>query len=77
MQKKKNSWSRLLESNGFKWDESNEYYKKGLGFGRYIIVDHIVRGLFKVTNGDTVIHNNFINSFDEFKKIIKKALAAN
>ena len=74
MEKKKNSWTEFLISKGFKLDKSNDYYKKGLGFGRFIIVDHIVRGLFLVTIGDTIIHDNFVDSFDEFKKIIEKAL---
>ena len=77
MEKKKYSWTEFLTSKGFTLDQSNNYYKKGLGFGRFVIVDHIVRGLFKVTAGDTIIHDNFVESFDEFKKIIEKALTNN
>ena len=75
MQKEKISWSEYLESKGFILDQSNDYYKKNLGFGRFIIVDHIVRGLFKVTVGNNIVYDNFVGSAGEFKKIIEKALA--
>ena len=71
---RKNNWKEFLEEKGFKYDANNEYYKISLGFGRNIVVDQMVKGLFRVTKCDQVFYDNFIKSFDEFQKIIEKVL---
>lgn len=66
---------KFLEDNGFVYHDFNEYWIKRLGFGRFIIVDHIVKKLFKVSTESEVIFDNYIESFEHFKKIVNKALA--
>lgn len=68
------NWKDILIERGFTYDAENEYFKKSLGFGRVVVVDQIVKGLFRITSGDKVLHDNFISSFDEFKKIIQEKL---
>ena len=67
-------FGEYLESKGFKYQESTDSYRKGKGFGRFITVEKVFFTLFTVKNENVVIHDHFINSFDEFKQIIDKAI---
>lgn len=68
------NWKSVLEEKGFTYDPVNEYYKISTGFGRTIVVDQIMKGLFRMTKNDTIYYDNFISSFDEFKKKVDEIL---
>ena len=68
------TWRGYLEEKGFKWSHNNQNYYKSLGFGNKIEVSTLVRGLFEVKKYGLVKFSHFINSFDEFKKIIDNTL---
>jgi hypothetical protein len=68
------NWKKYLESEGFKWSQNNHNYYKSLGFGNKIEVSMLVRGLFEVKKYGLVKFSHFINSFEEFKKIIDNTL---
>ena len=66
------TYKEVLKEKGFKWDNSQELWKKSLGFGRKITVSHIVKGLFNIKRGDEDVFDDFVSSLEEFKNIINK-----
>jgi hypothetical protein len=63
-----------IEDRGFKYHEPTDSYRKSKGFGRFITVEKICSTLFTVKDENTVIFDNFIDSFEQFKQIINKTL---
>ena len=68
------SWKEYLISEGYMYSEPNKDYRKGLVWGRSIKVAMIMKGLFEIKKDNKVVFSNFIESFDEFKKIVKTLL---
>lgn len=67
-------FSKYLEEKGFKYHESTDSYRRSKGFGRFITVEKVLLTLFTVKNENTIIHDDFIDNFNQFKEIITKAL---
>ena len=65
------NWKEHLEIEGFIYSEENGYWKKGAGWGKSITVDYLFRGLFEIRKDNKVFFSDFIESFKQFKNIIK------
>ena len=65
-------YREYLVRQGFAYSETNKDYRKGLGWGRSVKVAMIMKGLFEIKKDNKVVFSNFIESFDEFKKIINE-----
>lgn len=68
-------FSKYIIDKGFKYHEPTDSYRKSKGFGRFITVEKICSTLFTIKDGEKVVYDNFIDSFDQFKEIINKTLS--
>lgn len=65
------SWKDILSNNGFTWNEEQELYIKGLGFGRKVTVWMFMRGLFIIEEGNKTIFDGYITSEKQFTELIE------
>lgn len=65
-------WKEYLIDKGFKYNEVNEDFRKGIGWGIALSVSMIMKGLFEIRKGEEVLFSDFVQSFDQFKKLINK-----
>jgi hypothetical protein len=65
-------WKEYLIDQGFKYNEVNEDFRKGKGWGKSYSVSMLMKGLFEINDSGNVVFSNFVNSFEEFKTLIKK-----
>ncbi len=71
------TFRQYIKDRGFVYNESTDSYRKSKGFGKFIVVEKICSTLFRITDGDNVIFDNFIDDFDQFKDVINKVLEIN
>jgi hypothetical protein len=71
------TFRQYIKDRGFVYNESTDSYRKSKGFGRFIVVEKICSTLFRITDDDNVIFDNFIDDFDQFKGLINKVLDKN
>tara|TARA_R110002049_G_scaffold231127_1_gene403386 strand:- start:25535 stop:25750 length:216 start_codon:yes stop_codon:yes gene_type:complete len=67
------NWKEYLISEGYMYSESNDDYRKGLGFGRSMKVSMIMKGLFEIRKNSEIKFSHYITSFEEFKNQLNKA----
>ncbi len=68
------SWKQYLEDMGFKWSYNNNSMIKPLPFGNRIEVAMLITGLFEIKKYGKVEFSHFIDSFEQFKKIINNII---
>jgi len=62
----------VLIEKGFEYSPIEGLWKKSLGFGRKSTVAHVMKGLFTIEVDKEVVYDDYIDSFEQFKKIIEK-----
>ena len=65
-------WKEYLIDKGFKYNEVNEDFRKGAGWGITISICMLMKGLFEIRKGEEVLFSDFIDSLDQFKEIVSK-----
>jgi len=65
-------WKEYLIELGLKYNEESEEYRKSIGWGRALSVSMIMKGLFEIRKGEEVLFSDFVDSFDQFKRIVNK-----
>lgn len=65
-------WKDHLIQSGLKYNEETDEYIKSIGWGRTLSVCMIMKGLFEIRKGEEVLFSDFVQSFDQFKKLINK-----
>jgi len=65
-------WKEYLIDKGFKYNEVNEDFRKSIGWGIALSVSMIMKGLFEIRKGEEVLFSDFVDSFDQFKRIVNK-----
>ena len=65
------NWKEYLTSEGFMYSEKNDKYSKGYGWGKSITVCRILGSLFEIKRDGKVFFSHFIESFEQFKNLIK------
>jgi len=66
------NWKEYLVREGFLYSETNDDYKKGLGWGKSIKVWMFMKGLFVIEKNNKTVYRDFPESFKQFKQIIEK-----
>lgn len=65
-------WKEYLIESGLKYNEEADDYRKSIGWGRTLSVSMIMKGLFEIRKGEEVLFSDFVQSLDQFKKLINK-----
>ena len=65
-------WKGYLIEKGFSYNEITGDFRKGLGWGRTLSVDMLMKGLFEIKFGEEVLFSDFVHSFSQFKELINK-----
>ena len=66
------SYKDHLKSKGFRYNKDKEKWVKGKGWGKSYSVSMLMKGLFEINDSGNVVFSDFVNSFEEFKTLIKK-----
>jgi len=64
------TFKEVLESYNFQWDSSTELWVRKEGFGMKSTVDVMFKNLFIIFKGKTKVHDHFVESFEDFKRIM-------
>ena len=68
------NWKDYLKERGFEWSYNNENMQKSIGFGNKKEVTKMMKGLFEIKKYGKVEFSHFIDSFEQFKKIINSII---
>lgn len=68
------NYKKYLIDQGFMYSEVKGVWLKGKGFGSYVSVCMIVKGLFEITKNGEVLFSDFVDSFEDFKNKVNETL---
>jgi hypothetical protein len=64
------TYKEVLKSYNFDWNSTEELWERKESFGRISTVDVVFKSCFIIYKNKVKIQDNFIESFNQFKKIM-------
>jgi len=66
------TYQEVLENNNFYWNSKQEWWERKQGFGRKDTIEVMFKCLFIMHRGKKKVHDNFIETFEEFKEVFSE-----